>query len=168
MKSLYDYLLMEVKAADFGKGWQDVSLRGALSAEAKGILQFSSYKTAVAAAANQDSWKEIKIGLDRGESELDSSSLVKFVQTFFKGKSELSEYIVFDEKKGDTADEDKVQLSLRSEWRFVGGKKKLASSIKVLRFWIESTITVYGLGDELPKYGYAINKNGEKLMVYKK
>ena len=159
---------MEVKATDFGKGWQDVSLRGALSTEAKGILQFSSYKTVVAAAANKDSWPKIKKGLKRGEDGLDSSSLVKFVQTFFKGNSELSEYIVYDEKKGDTADEDKVQLTLVSDWRFVGGKKKLASSIKVLRFWIESTITVYGLGDDLPKYGYAIDKNGEKLMVYKK
>ena len=168
MKSLYEYLLMEVKAADFGKGWEDVSLRGALSKEAEGILQFSSYKKATAAAKDSSKWEEIKTGLARGQDGLDTSSLMKFVHTFFKGNSELSEYIVFNEQRGDKAEEEKVQLSLVSDWRFVGGKKKLASSIKVLRFWIESTITVYGLGKDLPKYGYAINKNAEKLIVYKK
>ena len=90
MKSLYEYLLMEVKAADFGKGWEDVSLRGALSKEAEGILQFSSYKKATAAAKDSSKWEEIKTGLARGQDGLDTSSLMKFVHTFFKGNSELN------------------------------------------------------------------------------
>ena len=164
MKSLYEYLLMEVKAADFGKGWKDVSLRGKLSKEAAGILQFSSYKKATAAAANSKQWPKVIEGLEV-KGTPDQSGPMEFAKSFFQLESLLSEYLVFDPKK-DEADENKVQLSLKSEWRIVGGKEKLESSVKVLRFWIESTMTVYGL--DTSSLGFAINKDGEKLMVYNK
>ena len=164
MKSLYEYLLMEVKAADFGKGWQDISLRGKLSKQAEGILQFSSYKQATAAAANPDKHAEIKKGL-APTGDIDESDPMKFVQSFFQAKSELDEFIEHNPDK-DKADEEKVELTLKGQWRIVGGNEKLASSVKVLRFWIESTMAVYG--QDTKKIGYAINKVQEKLIVYKK
>lgn len=163
MKSLYEFLLMEAKAADFGKGFQDVSLRGALSKEAEGILQFSSYKKATAAAANEKNWPKVIEGLEV-KGEIDTSDPMKFLKSFFEASSKLNDYIDF--RKDDKADENMCQLSLRGQWRIVGGKEKLASSVKVLRFWIESTMTVYGIKTE--KLGFAIHKDIQKMIVYKK
>ena len=163
MKSLYDFLLMEAKAEDFGKGFQDVSLRGALSKEAEGILQFSSYKKATAAAADSKNWEKVKKGLEV-KGQVDTSDPMKFVKSFFIANSKLTEFIDF--RRDDKGDDKMVQLSLMGDWRIVGGKEKLASSVKVLRFWIESTMTVYGI--DTKKIGFAIHKDIQKMVVYKK
>lgn len=172
MKTLLEYLILEAKEPDLPDGFERIKLQGGLSKEAKRILQFSSYKKASIAAASKDGRKAIKDGLEATGSE--EKDPIAFVKEFFEGSSKLNTYIdeakERDAKKFGGNTDDGVFLSLKSgdgSWMDVGGKGKTKSSIRVIRFWVESTIIAY-LGRSDLGVGFAYNEPYNLFYVYRK
>ena len=175
MKTLLEYLLLEAEQKHAPDGFTRVSLSGGLSNEAKGLLQFSSYKKARKAAKGEP--EKIKKGLEFS-GNADTSDPLKFVKSFFEGNSKLTTYIDFADntnvrvRRAGGNTEERVFLEMKStdsdgSWKDVGGKGKIKSSIRVIRFWIESTITAY-TGSEPKDIGFAYDEGANLFCVYKK
>ena len=176
MKTLLEYLLLEAEDANAPSGFTRVSLSGGLSKEAKLLLGYSSYKKAKKVAQQKPS--KIKAGLEFSGTA-DTSDPIKFCTTFFKGSSKLSAYISLADDSnarirglgGNTKERVFLKLKSSSEedvgtWKDVGGKGNLSSSIRVIRFWIESTMEAY-LGN-VKNIKFAYDEGANLFCVYKK
>ena len=172
MKTLLEYLIAEAKEKkELPTGFQLVSLSGGLSKEAKQILQFSSYKKARTAADTAGGRTRIKNGLEwKGEGKPDTTDPIKFVSQFFEGESKLNDFIdqatAKDARQYGGNTDDGVFLELKGQWKDVGGKGKSKSSIRVIRFWVESTMMAY-LGVENVGVGFAYNAGVGLFYVYR-
>lgn len=159
MRTLYDFLLMEAKSGkDFGDGWQDISNRGKLSNQAKEIMGVANLKSAKVAVET----KEGRDKIQKKFGQFSNNKPLEFLKEFFAKKTDMSEYLWKPTEK-DKA----IQIELKGEWTSVGGKGKTDSSLKVIRFWIDSLLKVYcGKEGEDLKIGYAVNKDAAQLIVY--
>ena len=175
MKTLLEYLMLEAKKPDLPDGFELISLSGGLSKEAKVILQASSYKKAKLGALSPGGRTAIKKGL-KTDPVPSATDPIKFVKEFFKASSVLNQYVdeVSKEDKikrfgGNT--DDAVFLELKNaedgSWKDVGGKGKTSSSIRVIRFWVESTMMTY-LEKADVGVGFAYNKAYNLFYVYRK
>lgn len=163
MRTLYDFLLMEAKSGkEFGPGWQDISNRGKLSNQAKIIMGVANLKSAKLAVDSKEGRENIKEKF--GNIPGNSKKPLDFLITFFEKKTDMSEYL----SKPQVKEEDKsIKIELRGDWASVGGQKNTESSLKVIRFWIDSLLRVYcGQEGEDLKIGYAVNKDAAQLIVY--
>ena len=181
MKTLLEYLLLEAGTDNDDqdkhapKGFNRVSLSGGLSDEAKKLLGFSSYKKARKVAMEKPA--KIQAGLEF-TGKADTAGPIKFCKTFFKGSSKLSAYISLADDSsarikglgGNTKDRVFLKLKSSSEedvgtWKDVGGKGKIKSSIRVIRFWVESTMNAY-LGN-VKGIKFAYDEGANLFCVYK-
>ena len=163
MKTLLEYLLAE--AVEIPGGFKKIDLRGALSDAAKEILDFSSYKKAKAAAEAQP--EKIIQGLGNIPVK-EKEDPLKFLEEFFsKNCPKLNAFVNEPSKKQKLSVkmDNSVVLSLEGQWKDVGGKGKVKSSAKVIRFWLASLMTAYGIK---AKVGYAYSEGANILLVYKK
>ena len=174
MKTLLEYLMLEAKKPDLPNGFELISLSGGLSTEAKAILQFSSYKKAKTAALSPGGRTAIKKGL-KADPEPSAKDPIQFVKEFFKADSLLNQYVdeagEKDIKRFGGNTDDAVFLELKNandgSWKDVGGKGKTSSSIRVIRFWVESTMMTY-LEKPDVGVGFAYNKAYNLFYVYRK
>ena len=179
MKTLLEYLLLEAEDsndinAHAPEGFTRVSLSGRLSKEAQDLLGYSSYKKARKVAKQEN--KKIREKLEF-KGSADTSDAVKFCKTFFKSTSKLSAYITIPDDTntrirglgGDT--ENRVFLQLKDaddgSWKDVGGKGNLKSSIRVIRFWIESTMNAYLGSSGTKNIKFAYHERSSLFCVYK-
>ena len=177
MKTLLEYLLLEAEGENkhAPDKFNTVSLSGRLSVEAQELLGFSSYKKArkVAKEKNGEIRKKLKF-----DGSADTSDPIKFCKTFFKGSSKLTAYITLADESNARVqtsggnNEFRVFLQLKNaddgSWKDVGGKGNLKSAIRVIRFWVESTMNAY-LGSEGTKnIKFAYHEGSSLFCVYKK
>ena len=174
MRTLLEYLMLEAKKPDLPSGFELISLSGGLSNEAKQILQASSYKKAKIGALSPGGRTAIKNGL-KTKPVPSATDPIEFVKEFFKADSILNQYVDEASEKeikrfgGNT--DDAVFLELKNandgSWKDVGGKGKVSSSIRVIRFWVESTMMTY-LEKPDVGVGFAFNKAYNLFYVYRK
>ena len=176
MKTLLEYLLLEAEQKNAPEDFTRVSLSGGLSKEAQELLGYSSYKKA--RKANAQKSEKVKAGLEfKGNADI--SDPIKFVKSFFESDSKLTTYITYADdsklprwvRKNGGNSEERAFLQMKSteqdgSWKDVGGKGKIKSSIRVIRFWIESTMTAYT--GKVKDIGFAYDEASNLFCVYKK
>ena len=145
MKSLRDYLLAEAKAEDaqnkVPKHHKKITLQGGLTGAAKEIMG-GSYKKGITAAASEDGRKQILEKL-KGSG---GSTIKEIIGGVVNAPNDLdSVFVAVDTARTESISGDLDGISLKlnpTEWSKLAGTT--SSSMRLLRFWLESTLIAYG------------------------
>ena len=143
MKSLREYLLAEAKNDNENKTPKDymkITLQGGLTGHAKQMMG-GSYKEGITAAATEKGRDQILEKLKGSGGD----TIRKIIESVVTTPNDLdSIFVAVDYKRTESiSGMDGIAIKLNpTEWPQLAGKK--SSSMRLLRFWLESTLIAYG------------------------
>jgi len=175
MRTLRDFLLAEAKEdekqEDKGKnsegettnkelpdGFVIVSNRGSLTKEAQEAMGAKNWNSAMDIAATKNP-KKIKDKL----GSVSGTGVYAVLKSIMANNNDLDE--VFKKEVGKVPQiEDSCVLQFKSnDWQTLA--KTSSSSQRLVKFWISSALTAYGV-DKVSKKTYAINEDTDQFIVF--